>query len=69
PALLSASSLESQCASCTHCDMNTNRYLVPGHCRRARFVEVTKIFWAGTTVFTGLLLGVLYCLLTNQVPV
>jgi hypothetical protein len=49
--------------------MNTNRFLAVPHRRRSHFGEASKIFWAATSVFTGVLLAVLYCLLTNQIPV
>jgi hypothetical protein len=49
--------------------MNTNRFIAAPQRRRRNFREATKIFWATTTVFTGLLFAVLYCLVTHQIPV
>jgi hypothetical protein len=49
--------------------MNTNRFLVPPHLRRrTRFRELNKLYWACATVFSGVLLAVLYCLVTHQLP-
>jgi hypothetical protein len=50
--------------------MNTNRFLVaPPRPTKRRLRESPKLFWAAISVFTGLLLAVLYCLLTHQVPI
>lgn len=49
--------------------MNTNRFLVPPHLRRRNhYRELGKLYWACATVFSGLLLAVLYCLVTQQLP-
>jgi hypothetical protein len=49
--------------------MNTNRYLLPPHLRRRRMSrEWGKLYWACATVFSGLLLAVIYCLVTHQLP-
>ena len=48
--------------------MNTNRYQAQNRRRPAHFLGVSPIFWSGTAVVTGVLLAVLYCLLTHQVP-
>ncbi len=47
----------------------TNRFLLPPKQRRFRLRSASSLFWAGTMVFTGVLLAVLYCLLTGRVPV
>jgi hypothetical protein len=49
--------------------MNTNRFIKAPQRRRKSFREATNLFWATTTVFTGLLCAVLYCLVTHQIPV
>jgi hypothetical protein len=50
--------------------MNTNRRTLaqPYIQRRARYREMGKLFWAGATVFSGLLLAVLYCLVMQRLP-
>ena len=47
----------------------TNRFIAPPKRRRSRFYKGGPVFWAGTVIFTGVLLGVLYCLLTHRVPI
>ena len=53
--------------------MNTNRFLIAPQRRttqaRKRSAEPSKLFWAVTSVFIGLLLAVIYCLLTEQISV
>jgi len=48
--------------------MNANQLLAASKQRRSRAAQFGALFWAAVTVFTGLLLGVLYCLLTHQIP-
>ena len=54
--------------------MNTNRFLIPPQrrttqSRKKRTAEPGKLFWAVTSIFIGLLLAVIYCLLTEQISV
>ena len=50
--------------------MNTHRYTTPPQRKRLpRSKGTTSLFWGGAMVVIGLLAGVLYCLLTNRVPV
>jgi len=50
--------------------MNTHRYTTPPQQkRRTRSKGATSLFWGGAMVVIGLIAGVLYCLLTNRVPV
>jgi len=51
-------------------NMNTtNRFVPPAKRRRTRYKDVGPLFWSGAMVVIGLIAGVLYCLLTNRVPV
>ncbi len=51
--------------------MNTHRYTTPPKqtARRPRAKGNASLFWGGAMVAIGLIVGVLYCLLTNRVPV
>ncbi|MEX2173338.1 MAG: hypothetical protein WD872_03190 [Pirellulaceae bacterium] len=48
--------------------MNTSRYQSQRPRRSAEFLGVSRMFWSGTVLVTGVLLGILYCLLTHRVP-
>jgi hypothetical protein len=55
--------------------MDTNNFIVVARTageaarrRRARMAEFRAICSAGTMVFSGLLLAVLYCLLAHHIP-
>lgn len=50
-------------------NMNTNRFEALPKRRRTRTMDVGPLFWSGAMVVIGLIAGVLYCLLTNRVPV
>ncbi len=50
--------------------MNTHRYTTPPkRVRPPRAKGNASLFWGGAMVAIGLIAGVLYCLLTNRVPV
>jgi hypothetical protein len=50
--------------------MNTARAFVAEHqLRRSRIREFRAFCSGATVVFTGLLMAVLYCLLTHRIPV
>jgi hypothetical protein len=50
--------------------MNTHRYTTPPkRVRPPRAKGNSSLFWGGAMVVIGLIAGVLYCLLTNRVPV
>jgi hypothetical protein len=50
--------------------MNTAHAFVSEHqLRRSRILEFRAFCSGATVVFTGLLMAVLYCLLTHRIPV
>ncbi len=49
--------------------MNGNRNLSQRGARVKLYQGMTPMFWGGSLVIGGVLVAILYCLLTHQIPV
>lgn len=49
--------------------MNANRHQQTRYQRPTLYYGVTPLFWGGSLVIGGVLVAILYCLLTRELPV